>query len=45
MRDVFGTGDNTFDLGRLVSSLPTIGLLTVGALLAGLAINAFNKAK
>nr|WP_313127014.1 hypothetical protein [Proteiniclasticum ruminis] len=45
MRDVFGTGDNAFDLGRLVSSLPTIGLLTVGALLAGLAINAFNKAK
>ena len=43
MRDVFGVGGNGFDLGRLVSSLPTIGLLTVGAALAALAINAFNK--
>lgn len=42
-RDVFGTGGNGLDFGRLVSSLPTIGLLTVGALLAALAINAFNK--
>ena len=43
MRDVFGVGGNGFDFGRLVSSLPTIGLLTVGAALAALAINAFNK--
>lgn len=45
MRDVFGTGGAGFDLGRLVESLPTIGLLTVGALLAGLAINFVNKAE
>ncbi len=43
MRDVFGVGGNSFDLGRLVESLPTLGLVTVGAILAALAINAFNK--
>ncbi|MBR0576335.1 hypothetical protein KCG48_08255 [Proteiniclasticum sp. BAD-10] len=43
MRDVFGTGENTFDFQRLISSLPTIACLTIGALLAAIAINAFNK--
>ncbi len=43
MRDVFGTAGKTFDFTRLIESLPTIGLVTIGAALAALAINAFKK--